>query len=132
MGLSSGGWCAAMVAMLHPAQFGGAVVLGGYFRPIFDPADEPFGATDPLARRYDLVALAKNAPPPVALWVETSHADPVSYGTSTALLKAAHAPLSVTATVLKDAGHRIGIWRGLLPGALGWLGATLPGFRPTS
>ena len=35
IGLSAGGWCAAMVAMLHPAQFAAAIVLGGYFRPEF-------------------------------------------------------------------------------------------------
>jgi len=130
MGLSAGGWCAAMVGMLHPDRFGAAVVLGGYFRPSFEPSYEPYPAGSPLARRYDLVALARRAPPPLALWIETSHADPVSYGTSTALLKAAHAPLSVSATVLPDAGHRIDVWRNLVPVTLDWLGSNLPGFRP--
>jgi pimeloyl-ACP methyl ester carboxylesterase len=38
IGLSAGGWCAAMVAMLHPAQFAAAIVLGGYFRPSLAPS----------------------------------------------------------------------------------------------
>jgi S-formylglutathione hydrolase FrmB len=129
IGLSAGGWCAAMVSMLHPAQFGAAVVLGGYFRPLFEPSFEPFTAGSAAARRYDLVALARRSPPPLAVWLETSHADPLSYTSSAALLRAAHAPLSVTATVLQDAGHRIGVWRDLLPAALGWLSTNLPGFR---
>jgi enterochelin esterase-like enzyme len=132
IGLSAGGWCAAMAAMLHPAQFGAAIVLGGYFHPEFEAGYEPFPPHGDAGRRYDLVALAHRAPPPLALWVETSHADPVSYSSSTALLKAARPPLSVTATVLQNAGHRIGVWRGLLPDALRWLGSTVPGFGTAS
>ena len=37
IGLSTGGWCAAMVALLHPAQYSTAIVMGGYFRPEFGP-----------------------------------------------------------------------------------------------
>jgi S-formylglutathione hydrolase FrmB len=130
IGLSAGGWCAAMAAMLHPAQYGAGVVMGGYFRPLFGPSYEPYQPGSALAKRYDLVALAKRSPEPLALWVETSHADPVSYTSSTALLKAAKSPLSVSATILQNAGHRIGIWQNLLPGALSWLGQNVPGFRP--
>lgn len=129
VGLSAGGWCAAMAAMLHPAQYGAAVVLGGYFRPQFG-LYEPYPAQSPLARRYDLVALARRRPPPTALWLETSHTDATSYSSSAALLKAARPPLAVDATVLQHAGHRVSIWQALLPSALTWLGSTLPGFSP--
>ena len=132
IGLSAGGWCAAMAALLHPAQYGGAVVMGGYFRPEFGAGYEPFPPHSEALKRYDLVAAVRKASPPLALWVETSHADPVSYSSSTALLKAARPPLSVTATVLQNSGHRIGVWQGLLPEALKWLGSSLPGFAPTS
>ena len=130
IGLSAGGWCAAMAAMLHPAQYGGAIVMGGYFRPDFGPRYEPFPAGSDAGRRYDLVALARRSPPPLALWVETSHADPLSFSTTTALLSASKPPLSVTAVVLQNAGHRIGVWQGLTPEALRWLGASVPGFAP--
>ena len=131
IGLSAGGWCAAMAALLHPAQYGGAIVLGGYFRPQFGPGYEPFPPHSDAARRYDLVAAVRRSPPPLALWVETSHADPLSYSSSTALLKAAKRPLSVSATVLQNSGHRIGVWQGLLPTALAWLGTDVPGFAAT-
>jgi enterochelin esterase-like enzyme len=130
IGLSAGGWCAAMTAMLHPAQYAAAIVLGGYFAPEFANGAEPFPRGSAEAARYQLITLAKKAPPPVALWVETSHADPGSYTSSAALLKAAHPPLSITATVLQNAGHRIGVWQSLLPNALGWLGGNVPGFSP--
>jgi S-formylglutathione hydrolase FrmB len=130
IGLSAGGWCAAMAAMLHPAQYGGAIVMGGYFRPEFTGGTEPFPQRSDAGRRYDLVALARKTSIPLAMWVETSHVDPVSYTSSTALLKAAKPPLSVTQVVLQNAGHRIGVWQGLLPSALRWLGSNVPGFAP--
>ncbi len=129
IGLSAGGWCAAMVAMLHPAQYAAAIVMGGYFRPEFGPFYDPFPPGSRLAARYDLVALSKRAPPPVAIWLETSHADAVSYSSSAALLKAARPPLAVDATVLQHAGHRMSLWQGLLPGSLTWLGTNVSGFK---
>jgi len=131
IGLSAGGWCAAMVAMLHPAQYAAAIVMSGYFRPEFGPFYEAFPPGSPLAARYDLVALAKRAPPPVALWLVTSHTDSVSYRSSAALLKVARPPLAVSATVFQNAGHRVSLWQGLLPGSLTWLGANVPGFKAT-
>jgi len=132
IGLSTGGWCAAMAAMLHPAQYSAAIVMAGYFRPEFGPFYEPYASVSKLAKRYDLVHLAHTTPPPVAIWLETSHADPVSYSSSAALLKAARRPLALDALVLQRAGHRISIWQGLLPRSLTWLGANVPGFKPRS
>jgi len=131
IGLSAGGWCAAMVAMLHPAQYSAAIVMGGYFRPEFGPYYNPYPASGRLATRYDLIALTRRNPPPVAIWLETSHADPVSYSSSAAFLKATRPPLAVDATVLQHAGHRISLWQGLLPASLTWLGANVPGFKAT-
>jgi len=92
-GFSSGGWCAAMAVMLHPDVFGVGIILGGYTSPDFSKAYVPFPASDPAAKRYDLLALAKSSsPPPVALWLQTSKADVLSYTGSAALLKAAHPP----------------------------------------
>jgi hypothetical protein len=131
IGLSAGGWCAAMVALLHPAQFSAAVVLAGYFAPEFGPLYDPYPARSALAARYDLVALARRAPPPVAMWVQTSHSDPVSYASSAALLRAAKPPLAISATVLQHAGHRMSVWEGLEPTTLTWLGGNIPGFAWT-
>ncbi len=130
IGWSAGGWCAAMAAMLHPDTYAAAIVLGGYFRPDFGSRYVPFGPGSPAARRYDLVALAGHSPPPVALWMQTSRADSLSYPSSAQLLEAVRPPLSVQSLIMNHAGHRIGVWEALLPHALAWLGATLPGFAP--
>jgi enterochelin esterase-like enzyme len=129
IGLSAGGWCAAMASILHPAQYGAAIVLGGYFRPQMGPYYTPYPEKSRLAQRYDLPAYIRRHPPPLAMWLETSHADPVSYSTSASLLTHARSPMTVHAVVLQHAGHRLGLWEALLPEAFRWLGATEPGFR---
>lgn len=129
IGLSAGGWCAAMAAMLHPAQYSASIVMGGYFRPEFGPLYQPFVPTGPLDHRYDLIRLARRNPPSLAMWLETSHADKLSYGSSAPFLKAARPPLALHAVVLQHAGHRIGLWQQLLPSSLQWLGSNVPGFR---
>lgn len=129
LGLSAGAYCAVMVTMLHPDRFSAAISLGGYYKPSLDQSSvSRLGSSG--ASRYDLVQLAKTHPPPVALWVQTSAADPVSYATTEELLRAARAPISITADVLNNAGHRLGVWAPLVPLTLRWLGSSIPGFGP--
>jgi hypothetical protein len=104
--------------------------MGGYFQPEFGASYQPFAAGSVAAERYNLIALAQKDPPPVALWVQTSHSDSVSYPSTSQLLAAARAPLSIHAVVLEHAGHRFGVWTPLVPKALTWLGTNIPGFRP--
>jgi pimeloyl-ACP methyl ester carboxylesterase len=129
VGYSAGGFVAAMAAMLHPAQYSAGIVLGGYFRPEFGPY-EPFRTGSPLSRYYDLPRVAAHRPPPVSLWVETSHADPLSYNSTATFLRATRAPTAVHAVILQNAGHRDSVWIALLPSALQWLGTDVAGFHP--
>lgn len=127
VGYSYGAWCAASLTMRHPDVFGGAVSLLGYFRPDFATNYDPLSPAE--VKGYDLVSIAKNDPPPVAMWVLTSHEDGLSYPTTAKFLSAARAPLDVTATVLAHGGHRVSLFTPYVPGAMAWLGQTLPGFR---
>jgi len=129
IGLSAGGWCAGMAAMLHPDRYSAAIVLGGYYQPKYGnwrPSDQ----TGRLRRRYNLVMLAHDSPPPIAIWDETSHSDRTSYLSTKEFLAAARPPLSIEAVVLDHAGHRISLWKSLLDQTLDWLGRTVPGFEP--
>jgi enterochelin esterase-like enzyme len=130
MGLSTGGFCSSMAAMLHPQTYGSAIELGGYLTPQFDSHYRPFAYASKAWKRYDIVKLAAVSPPPVALWIETSKTDSLSYWGNKRLIATARAPLSVTADVLLDAGHRMSVWVGVMPTALSWLGSTMSGFRP--
>jgi len=128
IGLSAGGWCAAMASMLHPDRYRAAAVLSGYFRPQF-PAVPADPVTPDQARRYDLLALARTAPPPVAVWLVTSPNDPESFVSSHALEKA-RPPLAVTSVVLAHQDHSWTVWAHLLPDVLAWLVRVAPGFAP--
>lgn len=130
LGASAGGYCALVSTMLHPETFGAAISFGGYAKPDFDPSYVPFGPDSPLGRRYDLVGLARTAPPPVALWILSSIPDQLANPQSTALTAAVQAPTSVTPTVLPTGGHRSEVWTPYFPSALAWLGAHAPGFSP--
>lgn len=132
IGYSAGGFDAAMSTVLHPAQYGAGIVLGGYFRPEFGPFYEPFSATSAAGRGYDLPRIAAHHPPPISLWVETSHADPVSYSSSARFLRSTKSPMAVHAVVLQNAGHRDSVWTALLPQALRWLGTNVRGFHPST
>lgn len=130
IGLSTGGWCAAMATMRHPATYAAAIVMAGYFTPWFGPYYRPFEPNSPLGRSYNLIRLARNTPPPVAIWLETSHADRDSYPTSALFLRDVRSPTAANAKVLENAGHRMSVWIDMLPEALHWLGTNVPGFRP--
>ena len=132
IGDSAGGYVAAMAAVLHPAQYGAGIVFGGYYRPDFGPYYEPFAPDSPQGRRYDLVRAVQQGAPPVSLWVQTSHADQLSYSSSAAFLGAVRPPTAVHAVVLRNAGHRLSVWVDLLPEALRWLGQNVQGFEPGS
>jgi enterochelin esterase-like enzyme len=128
MGLSAGGFCSMMATMLHPQTYGAAIELGGYLTPQFDKQYQPFAPASPEWARYDLLKVAATAPP-VHLWLETSETDALSYPGNAQLAATVTAPLTVTADILPDAGHRMSVWVGVMPTALQWLGSTLSGFK---
>jgi hypothetical protein len=130
IGYSSGGFAAAMSTVLHPAQYGAGIVLGGYFRPEFGSFYKPFTAASLMGRRYDLARVIAHHRPPVSLWVETSHADPVSYASTARFLRSVRTPTAAHAVILQNSGHRDSVWINLLPQALRWLGRSMPGFHP--
>ncbi|NHN56804.1 esterase family protein [Calidifontibacter sp. DB0510] len=131
-GYSFGGWCSAMLGIKHPDIFGGSIVMQGYFRPDFDVSYEPFKPGSAAWNGYDLVKLARQRPPALALWVLASKQDGLSYPSTAALVKYARRPLSITAVLLKTGGHRGSVWVPRTPEALDWLGRSLPGFQSTA
>ena len=127
MGFSAGAWCGSMVTMLHPERFAGAISLGGYFKAWWGAAPPAGVRNDP---RYDLVRVAKEQAPPVALWVQTSVRDKTSHPSSAALKGAVRTPTSLVLVVDQSGGHTLAAWQPHLAPALAWLGRTLPGFQP--
>jgi enterochelin esterase-like enzyme len=126
-GYSYGGWCAATLTMRHPDVFGAAVVFEGYFAPDFLAGYDPFRPRQ--LTPYDLVTMARTAPPPVAMWVFASRQDTLSYPTTSRFVAGARAPLSVTATFVQSGGHRPSVYDPYTRDAWLWLARTMPAFR---
>jgi len=131
MGFSAGGYCAEVAAFLHPAQYGAALLFGTYNKPIWG-SWRPFGKNSAGPARYDMLAVLRDMPPPIDIWVENSESDRFSSPRVRQLVAAAHSPTSVTTVVLKGAGHRFGVWQAAMPSAIDWLARSEPGFRGTA
>lgn len=129
MGLSEGGFCSAMLGLRHSDIFGASVVFSGYFHPDFPPGYAPLGS-QAVGNAYNLIWIAGHRPPPLAMWVTTSNDDRLSFGDTVRFIKAAKRPLSVTAIVQRNVGHRFSVWMALQPRALAWLGDNMKGFAP--
>jgi len=135
LGYSTGGFCAANLALRHADRYAAAASLSGYFTAAQDPG---------TARlyRHSTTALHHNSPtwllahvhltgPP--LFAMSSGGDLYAVHQQRALLGAAHAGnpgFPLTGTLLPSGGHNYGTWRHALSAALDWLGAYLP--RPSA
>lgn len=128
-GFSEGGYCAAMLAMRHPDRYAAAVDFAGYSAPEFDGNYKPFAPGSVDFDAYNLVNMAKNAPPAVSLRIQTSKQDALSWKPTKALLDAAKAPMSVTAAIIPGVGHRLPVWVADMPNGLRWLGTSIDGFK---
>ncbi|HEY0937557.1 MAG TPA: alpha/beta hydrolase-fold protein [Trebonia sp.] len=123
-GYSSGGYCAANLALRHPASFGAAAVLNGYFRA----ADGPAGAAlsrDPSleAANSPLYLAARLQPgggPFPAFWVAAGSHDKADYPPSKAFAAALNRVQQVPFVKL-NAGDTANAWSAALPSALSWL-----------
>ena len=128
IGYSAGAWCAIMTATLHPQTYGAAIVLGGYFQPLFG-GWRPFKKTP---AKYNVLATAEHHSPAISVWIEVSGKDGLSGPPSRQFVKYAKPPMAVTSVTYPDAGHRFSVWMAAYPHALLWLSHALPQFAPDS
>jgi enterochelin esterase-like enzyme len=124
-GYSSGGYCAANLALRHRASFGAAAIMDGYFRPADGPAaaalhDDPSAEAqnDPLAAAG---RLPRGAGPLPALWVSGDTGSSKYAKGAQAFVRALHGVEAVTFVRQPGAGHNFYAWRAVIPHALAWL-----------
>jgi hypothetical protein len=137
IGDSTGGYCAAKLAMLHSDVFTAAVTLSGYFHTLRDSTTgELWGGSRVLKNLNNLEwRLRHLPPPPVSLLVTTARDEAGSsgYADSRRFLVLAHtagAPLRVDSLILDHGGHNFTTWNAELPRALSWLTQRLPAPAP--
>ncbi|MGD0240151.1 MAG: alpha/beta hydrolase-fold protein [Streptosporangiaceae bacterium] len=124
-GYSSGGYCAADLALRHRTLFGAAAVLEGYFRAADGPAGMALRDDKTLEDANSPLYLAEKLSPasgPVpAFWVAAGTLDGTDYATATAFVAALDRIEQVPFDREFDTAHTVSAWARVLPAALIWL-----------
>jgi poly(3-hydroxybutyrate) depolymerase len=121
-GISSGGYCAANLALRHRTSFGSAAVIEGYFRAADGPAADVLNRSATLEAANSPLDLAERLTPgsgPVpAFWVAGGTADS-DYRPATVFTAAMNRIEQVPFFKL-HAGDTANAWQAALPPALEW------------
>jgi enterochelin esterase-like enzyme len=124
VGFSSGGYCAANLALRHRADFGSAAIIDGYFWPAAGPAAARLGfnsaaelANDPL---HTALSLPPGLGPLPACWLAAGTGDRSDYQAARKFLRAMSRLESVPLYVMKGQHHTALADRDALPAALTW------------
>lgn len=114
MGISTGGYCAARLALEHPDRFVAAAALAPD-----NPAKSSFGVRSPLW-------LAQNTHPDVRILIESSKQDPESPPKfADWITGAVRPPTSVSTLRIDRGGHNWKTWGRMFPDAFTWVSARL-------
>ena len=107
MGISTGGYCAARLALEHPETFAAGAALA--------PDNPAAGIRNPLE-------LARTSRPDVQLLVESSLQDPESPPKfADEIIAAAQPPTTVTTLRVANGGHNWKTWGRMFPDAFTWV-----------
>ncbi len=124
-GYSSGGYCAADLALRHRRQVGAAAIQDGYFRPQDGPAGVVLGADPAALRANDALAAARDLTlrdrPLPSFWVSAGTGDRGDISSAKAFVAALDRHEQVTFAVEAGAGHNFYSWSDSLPFALAWM-----------
>lgn len=124
-GYSSGGYCAANLALRHPAAFGAAGIMDGYFRPQDGPAARALGG-NPAAENANnplrlAGALPAGASPLPAFWISAGTGVAVDIKGAEEFTKALHGIEQVPLYSEPGAGHNFYAWSASVPHLLTWM-----------
>jgi enterochelin esterase-like enzyme len=129
LGYSTGGYCAAKLAMLNPYQFRSAVSVAGYYVALRDDTTgNLYGGSLGYRHENDLDWRLRKLPaPPVSLLVTSSKVGEDTYPGTLAFLRLVRPPMRVFSLIVPEGGHNYGTWTRELPQCLTWLGARITG-----
>lgn len=123
-GYSSGGYCAANLALRHPTAFSAAMVINGYFRAADGPAHSVLKNSQPLENANSPLYLAEqltaNSSPVPAFWVAAGTHDKTDYQPATWFVTALDRFQQVP-FLRFNAGDTSNAWSAALPVGLTWL-----------
>ena len=123
-GYSTGGWCAAMLAIKHPEIFRGAAPIAGYYQPA-PPLNLSATARNALKQEYDLIRLSKLRKQQVDLFLITSKADASSYKATNWFYSQIGSVSNAELLTLQSGGHNFTTWRPVVQDILKWFASEL-------
>jgi enterochelin esterase-like enzyme len=137
LGYSTGGYCAAKLAMMYPYQFSSAVSLAGYYSALQDSTTgNLYGGSTAFRNENNLDWRLMHLPaPPVSVLVTSSLVGEHDLAGTLAFLSLIHSPMHGYSLFLQQGGHNYGTWVRQLPQSLEWLNQRLtravPSAQPT-
>lgn len=120
MGVSTGGWCSAMLSIRHPDLYSAAVSIAGYYRPAL-PLSDPKKLQAAMTVKYDLDKAEAKLKGIQKLYVTASLGDKYSIRETRKFLAKDHPKLKIRYHELASGGHNSRVWISLIPGAIDWL-----------
>jgi poly(3-hydroxybutyrate) depolymerase len=124
-GYSSGGYCAANLALRNPKSFGAAAIINGYYRAVDGPAHSALKNSQPLEAQNSPLYLAEkltaNSSPVPAFWVAAGTNDKQDYKPAGLFAAALDRVQQVPFITLHNVADTANGWDTALPGALTWL-----------
>ncbi len=120
MGVSTGGWCAAMLSVRHPDLYSAAASIAGYYRPAL-PLTDPIALQNEMIKKYDFDKAEAALTQIQKLYITASLGDVYSIRETKKFLAKKHPNLAITYKELPSGGHNARVWISLIPGALDWL-----------
>ncbi len=124
-GDSTGGYCAAKLAMTTPSRFRAAVSFSGYFTTLADNTTGSLWGGSRMVRNLNNLdwRLQHQPAPDVALLVMTSLGEGGPYGhlNSQRFISLVKPPMTVDSIIEPRGGHTFSTWRPVIPESLGWL-----------
>ncbi|HEX2904087.1 MAG TPA: alpha/beta hydrolase-fold protein [Jatrophihabitans sp.] len=123
MGDSTGGYCAADIALQHTALFGAAVSISGYDAPAHDGTTGNLWGKHPAQADFysPLWLMQHRQVGPMRLLLTATRRDSTAYNASVRLSAAARPPVAVSTLVLPEGGHNFATFAAELPAAFGWI-----------
>ncbi len=127
LGYSTGGYCAAKLAMLYPDTFSAAVSIAGYYTALRDSTTgNLYGGSSAYRNENNLDWRLRHLPaPPVSVLVTSSKVGENTYPGTLWFLHQIRPPMHAYAFIIPVGGHNFGVWSQELPQALRWLTSRL-------
>lgn len=121
IGISAGGWCAAMIALRHPGKYLAGASIAGYFTP--EPSKSLKQAVrKKLLKEYDLRQTIKKNRPDVSIFATLSPSDRGSYFQTAHFVADEKNNLKINTFPLTIQGHNFSAWLPAITPALNWFG----------